>query len=681
MKGQPNRLDIAAPHAFSGSAIDRTRPLKFRLDGALVHGFAGDTVLSALLASGVDTVGKSGGWPIGLGARFAPAVTAMRGQVAQALPMTRMPAIDGANLHLVGSSNPRWRLPALGQRRRSLGQDLDRGTVALPWHDQAPQSQIATDVIVVGGGVAGMSAAIAAARAGAKVTLLESTPMLGGSARYFGAQEGDETPDASIRRLVGMVDAHEAITVLLRTEALAVRPGRVRAHRVTIDGVMVSGEVIDLLAPRVVLATGAIERLPVFPGNRLPRVMSTLEAYLLAERYGVFTGRAALLATVHGAAYRLPMLLSDAGIATSKIADSRTDPQSRFIEYSRAYGITQAGGTVAALAEPAAKGLGLTVTLQLAFDGYSAMEAPVATDILLVCGGWQPDLTLWHMAGGKSRWSPERRRIEPTFGPGGIALAGSAAGYVSKHACLHSGRDAIDALNGAPRTPVVELSIDPIYETPDGPTPAVSRSETMQQPSYLDGGLNLIQPPDPRPPSGPAWWPFRRPQRSWSLADQPRALGIGDVVAGMQLGGIPAESVSIVAQERAVASGDLIDAARLALLPDLSPQAPAPYVPDYLVGRFGLSAHLWIVAPSEPRTLPVGALIFLNSDQDDPRQAIGAVVALEGDKTIALIGKPSPQPGEGMTVLDQGRPVAVRLVEPVDPPASIAALGSEASPA
>lgn len=676
MKGQPNRLDAEQQKPFAGSAIERSIPLKFQLDGRTINGFFGDTVLSAALASGLDTVGDLDGQPLGLSTRFAPALAFGDAKASQALPMGRIPAVDGAQLHSFGAR--RFALPAFGKARRSLHQELDRRPITSPWYDQAPHSQVATDVIVVGGGVAGMSAALAAARTGVRVALLEATPMLGGAAGYFGSQEGDEAPDATIARLISEIAATDAIMVLRRTEALAVRAGRVRAHQVKVDGAAVSGEVVDLTAPRIVLATGAIERLPVFPGNRLPRVMGSLEAYLLAERYGVWLGQSAILATVHSAAYRLPMLLANAGISTSRIADTRPNPQSRFIEYSRAYGIMQAGGTIVAAAAPAARGLGLAVTLQLAFDGYAQADAPLAADILLVCGGWQPDLTLWHMAGGRSRWSAERHRIEPVGDLAQIALAGSAGGWFSKQACLMSGQDAIDALVDAPRAGVIELTIDPLYETPDAPTPAASREQTAASFSYLDAGLNLIQPPDPRPVVKRGWWPFRRAEPSWSLADQPRALAIGDVAAGVQLGGIPPDSAGIVAQERSVASGDLVDAARLALLPDLRPQQPPPRVPAYLAGRFGADPQLWTVAPAEPRALEMGSLIFLNSDQTDSRQAVGAVVAIEGDRTLALIGKLSPQPGEGLTLRDQGRGVAIRLVEPLQ---SAPAFSREPSPA
>ncbi|MDB5588322.1 MAG: FAD-dependent oxidoreductase [Devosia sp.] len=293
MKGQPNRLDIDKQHAFHGTEIDRSKPLKFRLDGRTITGFAGDTVLSAILASGVDMVGEFGGQPIALSGRFSPAITLGQGKAAQTLPMERTPALHGAEFHTFGGGLRRLRLPAFGNGRRSLQQNLDHAAIASPWHDQPPHALITTDVIVVGGGVAGMTAALAAARAGASVTLLEASPLLGGSARYFGAQEGDETPDQTISQLSAAIVATEAITVMLRSQVLAVHSGRVRAHQVLVDGATVTGEVVDLAAPRIVLATGAIERLPVFPGNRMPRVMTTLEAYLLAERYGVWLGRSA----------------------------------------------------------------------------------------------------------------------------------------------------------------------------------------------------------------------------------------------------------------------------------------------------------------------------------------------------------------------------------------------------
>ena len=77
MRGQPNRLAAETSGPFSGSAIDRSQPLQFRLDGRLINGFAGDTVLSAAIAAGIDTLGRRSGGAVALSTRCAPAIIAV----------------------------------------------------------------------------------------------------------------------------------------------------------------------------------------------------------------------------------------------------------------------------------------------------------------------------------------------------------------------------------------------------------------------------------------------------------------------------------------------------------------------------------------------------------------------------------------------------------------------------
>ena len=89
MNVEPNRLPAEGDHRFTGSEIDRQRPLRFRLDGHLIHGFAGDTVLSAALASGLIGAGKRANEPLALDERFAPFVSLPRqgrGAVAERRP-------------------------------------------------------------------------------------------------------------------------------------------------------------------------------------------------------------------------------------------------------------------------------------------------------------------------------------------------------------------------------------------------------------------------------------------------------------------------------------------------------------------------------------------------------------------------------------------------------------------
>ena len=103
------RLAADAAHEFGGIELDRRKPLSFRLDGRRVTGFAGDTVLSAALACGIDTFGMRAGQPLGLGERFAPLIRFGQGGP---LPMERTPAIDNHRRPLVVTccQSRRWEL-------------------------------------------------------------------------------------------------------------------------------------------------------------------------------------------------------------------------------------------------------------------------------------------------------------------------------------------------------------------------------------------------------------------------------------------------------------------------------------------------------------------------------------------------------------------------------------------
>ncbi|MGV8832842.1 MAG: FAD-dependent oxidoreductase [Devosia sp.] len=675
MRGQPNRLAAETAGPFSGSAIDRSKPLQFRLDGRTINGFVGDTVLSAVLAAGIDTVGTRANGPMALSTRFAPAIiaVALARDQQRTLAMERTLATAGAEYLTLASGKHRT-LPGglrrLFSRGNTLGLDLQqRAAMRLPWMEMTGAVESPADLIVVGGGVAGMSAAVAAAKTGLRVILLEASPHLGGCARLFGTLDGEETADASLERLHAAIAGHDAITALTHASVFAARPGTVRVHITDKADDMPSARVVDLQARHIVIATGTSERLPLFAGNRLPGTVGVREAHDLAEHYGVWPGQSALIATASSAAYRLAMMVSDAGIRVPRIIDARPQPQSRFIEFCKAYGMTLAAGTIIADTRNAPQGRGLLVTPQLSLDGFSRREPALTADRLVTCGGWQADLDLWHMAGGASQWNDAAQRLEAGYGPEGVALAGNAAGYRGHHACLASGQAAIDQLLGRPQTPVCERSVDEIYETPDAPAPIAPPGERGGAPSFLDAGRGYVERPQPAPSRRPVWWPFADEQQNWSLADAPQALGAADIASAVQLGFIPPDSAGLVAQERvamvAIADGAGDSADRLA-------PALTPLVPSFLAGRFGANAQVWLIEPGEARRLESGALIQPNSDTTDPRAAIGVVLGQTSSGCIALIDAGYVASDQTAAVRDHGRATLVRLIGVYDQEQSLA---------
>lgn len=681
MSNQPNRLPAEGEHRLKGAAIDRSRPLRFRLDGRPVHGFAGDTVLSAALASGIICAGTRGGRPLALDERFAPpvAVKRRRGMArsrTESLPMARTPALDGLSLVTVGQRRkagvPAWlgRLLPGGGNRLSLRHDGDAPLA--PWLDTPPQETIAADVAVIGGGLAGMAAALEAGKSGASVVLLESRPTLGGSARLFGATGEEEAPDSTIERLSAAIAATANIRTLLRTEAFGVFPGLVQAHGVRVEDNVPVGRVVSIEAGGIVLANGAMERLPVFAGNRLPGVVSALAAYERAERYGVWIGRRAIFATATSIAYRLAAQIKSEAVAVLKVADSRINPQSRFVEFGKAYGIPQLQDAIPRAAQPEGRSSALRVMLARKTDGGLAPLESDRIDQLVVAGGWQADLTLWHMAGGASRWDESEQRLVAEGSLPGIVLAGSVAGYETAAACQASGAAAAAALAGKVAPAVEEVRIDPLYETPDAPAPLAPPQGADAEPAFLDGGGSLATRPEQLP--------GRRRRRQALLTDQVRSLSLSDVAAAAQLGIVPAEQAASIAQERCVTPGDLVDAGRRA--PPLPAIAPPAGIPAYLAGRFGDAAVVREIEAADGRRFDPGCLLYPNADRADPLQAIGVVFAAAPagrQAGLALVRQDAAQLAT-VSVRDISGPVAAQLREARPGPEAAAAAAPEGAP-
>lgn len=452
--------------------------------------------------------------------------------------------------------------------------------------------------------------------------------------------------------LAEAVRANDAITVLTRTRAFALRSGLVRVHEVYMSGLTAQGRVRDLTARHIVLATGALERLPIFAGNRLPGVMGALNTYELASRYGIWPGRSALIATVSSPTYRLAMLAQDAGITVDRILDSRPRPDSRFIEFTKAYGIRQFPGTIPALASLTKTSGGLAVSFE------NSESEGVVIDRLIVCGGWQPDLTLWHVAGGVSQWHEERHRIEPVGTLDGIALCGAAAGYLTRRGCIESGPDAINQLLGRKRRAVNDPVVNAIYETNDA-RPFIAGQRSDAAPAFLDHGMEFLQRPAQDERRGLVRLLRRKRTGLLALSEAPQPLAICDIAAGVDLGLIPSASAGIVAQER-VALVPL--APESAALSETEMEAPElDHIPAYLHGRFGQGATLAKLLPGEARVLETGALVYRSSDASSPLRAIGVVLRPCPGGAVALMRSDTMRFGLPVTVRDQGRAVSARL--------------------
>ncbi|MFD0479204.1 FAD-dependent oxidoreductase [Nonomuraea thailandensis] len=256
------------------------------------------------------------------------------------------------------------------------------------------------DVLVVGGGPAGLAAAVAAGRAGARVILVDEQPRLGG--------------DLLNARL--LLDGEPALTwvagldlpgrVLTRTTAVGYHDHN---YVVAVERRARGERLWHIRAREVVLATGAHERSVAFPGNDRPGVMLASAARAYANRYGVAPWRRAVVFACADSGYEAARDLAAAGVEIAAVVDPRV-----------------AGDVVT----------GTTGDADGVLDGVRVGSRHVEADLLAVAGGWNPAVHLFSQSQGRVRFDEELR----AFVPGVSAQAERSAG-----ACrgLYGTREAI----------------------------------------------------------------------------------------------------------------------------------------------------------------------------------------------------------------------------------------------
>ncbi len=619
------RLAADAAHQFGGVTLDRSKPLKFTLDGRVVEGFAGDTVLSAALAAGIDTYGRVDETAVALTDSFAPLVSAAGSRAA--LPMDRTEAVDGLELTTLGPRS-RWPFGAARSLRRTIGQPATPA-----WMRDEPTTTLATDLAIVGGGLAGLAAAGAAIAAGRNVVLIERRPWVGGDAEYFGAVGDEESPEARIARLAAVVTGSPNATVLLRADVFQIIGETLAVHQV--GGETPGGRVLAVKAARILLATGAPQRLPLFAGNRLPGVMSAVSAYHLVKRFGVAPGPAAILATQSNFGYRLALHLHDAGVPIERIVDTRIKPQSRFIDFAKASGLRLSTGQLAVSATAQRHGL----SVGLANVGTSDVSVRLETPALVVSGGFQPDVSLWMLAGGMVHWAGGRLVASGPLDH--VAIAGSAAGWRSHQAVLDSGRAAEAILFGSHTPEITENELSAAFETPDAPTPVAPVSLGV---TFLDRGATLVRRPVATGASAEAAFAPRQ------------ALGVGDVAAAVDLVLIGAADAGAIAEERGAPGADLA-ASSWAPPPKASAETPA-----FVVGRFGVEPQRRHLVVDGKRVFAAGSLVYPPGPPRNPASAIGVIIEAASPGGIALIEAAAAQQHDRFIVemLEGPSPARVR---------------------
>ncbi|WP_043671306.1 sarcosine oxidase subunit alpha family protein [Streptomyces xylophagus] len=406
--------------------IHRDTPLTFTFDGTEYTGYKGDTLASALLANGIIQTGTSIklGRPRGIftaGVEEPNAVIQIEAPFPEPmLPATTVELYDG----LVATSLP-------GQGRLATEPDPARYD-AVHAH---------CDLLVVGAGPAGLAAAAAAARTGARVILADDRPELGGTLLDAAQlldwvaelkEELSTAPDVRVltrTTVFGHYDDNHLLAVERRTNHLgATAPTHVSRERVW-----------RIRARRVVLATGAHERSLAFADNDRPGVMLAASARAYVNRHGVLPGRHAVVLTTNDSAYAAALDLAAAGVEVAAIVDTRPSEPVEWAGRAREAGIEVLSGHAVVGTEGTPR---LTAVTAAPYGETTGTTRHFAADLLLVSGGWNPVAHLFSQAGGKLRYDDTLGSFVPDTCRQAVEVAGSANGVLDLADVLAQGASA-----------------------------------------------------------------------------------------------------------------------------------------------------------------------------------------------------------------------------------------------
>jgi len=503
-----------------GRLLNKDAPLNFTFNGRKMKGYQGDTLASALLANNQMLVGRSFKYHrprgvvssgaeepnalinMGEGTRFEPNQRATTTELFDGLvaeSQNHWPSLEfdigainsklarflpaGFYYKMFIHPRPLWKHVYEPFIRRSAG--LGKAP-KMRDSDTYEHFYAFYDLVIVGGGIAGLMAAKAAATSGAQILVMEQSAHWGGRCVVEPDQINGKDPEYFIEDLVAELTAQPNVTMRTRVMGAGVYDHgyllgyeRLRDHAPSQTGPR--HRLWRIRAGKILTATGAIERPLSFAGNDLPGVIlaSALRDYV--ENFGVSMGDRTVVLTNNDDAYRTAIALKAAGLDVPAILDARSAGGGALAEAAQKLGIRVETGKAVAFV----KGRGVVTGVAICDQaGQGTVLEEIACDCLAMSGGWSPVVHLWSHCGGKLVWDealamfrpdPEKAPLNQK-GEGFVLAAGAANGHFSLGAvmqdALQQGAEAAGITAASQPLPEVdqtaEAAMEAVWMMPQG---------------------------------------------------------------------------------------------------------------------------------------------------------------------------------------------------------------------
>lgn len=441
---QKNRLQ-------NGGRIDRSQSLTFSYNGKEYQGFKGDTLASAMLANGIDLVGRSFKYsrPRGIvaaGAEEPNAVLQLGATEATQVPNVRATQQELFNGLVSASTNgwPSVETDIMGMVGKLGGNLMPPGfyykTFMFPqslWENYETMIRKAAglgrspkkndpdsydhinhhcDVLIVGAGPAGLAAALTAARSGARVMIADEQNEFGGC--LLSTKETlDGKPAAEwVASVVAELSAFENVILLPRSTVNGYHDHNfVTIHERCTDhladiapALQARQRMHKVRAKWVVLATGAHDRPLVYGNNDVPGCMVASAVSTYINRYGVVPGNELVLMTTNDYGYQAALDWHEAGRRVAAIVDTRTAANGSRAQAARAKGINIILGSAVIEVQGGKRVTGVSIA-PISQDGNKVTGAikALSADTVASTGGWSPVIHLSCHTGSRPIWNDE----------------------------------------------------------------------------------------------------------------------------------------------------------------------------------------------------------------------------------------------------------------------------------